>query len=1198
LTAVGGGPYVPDGESVWEFGVEKDYKKKANEDFKSRTDTPRGVVRNETTFVFVTPRTWRKESIEEWEEEKRNASDWKDIRVIDGVMLEQWLDDHPSAAARVAREILGAVPRTRARSLAEFWDEYAARLNPALTEQVLLSGRDAQGKELVERLAGEPQEIIVVRADSTDEVIAFVVAAVRHADLDTAKYLEARTLVVDTDDADRELAGRKGTLYIVRGTAVQVAGHLSRRNPTVVPTGRDTPSSGGAVNLNRPSSHDLANGIVTMGIEEDRAFQLAGACGRSVTILSRRIPRGLAVKPDWDDGRPTLIPALLAGGWIGNAGHDQAVICTLAGIDGYGPYEAALQPMLRLQDPPIDREGSVWKMRAPVDAFVHLGYLSGRDHLDRLRAVVTDVFREYDPSLDLPDEKRPFASLEGKQLRHSNWLREGLATTLLLMAALHEEAGLATPGTTPERFVEDLIGQLPGLARDHRVVASLRNELPLLMEAAPRPLLGALERLLEGDGGAMRPIFREGGILSPGSPHTWLLWALEMQAWDPEYLVRVALILARLARVDPGGTIHNRPINTLREIFLPWHPGTNATLEQRMVALDAIIAHEPEVGWKLLVELLPEQQGVAHPTMKPRYREAGASEREVLTWGRVFEGYREAVGRLLSQVDDDPRRWLIVIKAMHRFEPSLRIRARELLGRFINQGCGDERDAIWTALREEVNRHKAFQKADWALKGDELESLEAMVRMLEPGDIVGQVAWLFDEHFPTVPSEEGMERGDALDEVREQAIQRVQAAQGRDGLLALAGVAKLPHLVAMSASSILESIESYEGLIDAALERGEQFDTFAIAVSREAERRFGEEWRGRFVDRARNANWSTEQIAMLLLGWKDDRGTWSMASALGSAVEESYWSRKVPWPLEGRGEDLEWAARKYLGAGRAIAALDAVHRYLNHLSVELVLELLDRALEELVRKPSSRGFFTHFIDEVFADLGRRSDAPVIEVARREYAYLPLLTGQRDRNSLALHRLMTEDPQFFVSVLSDVFKASSAQSRESVTEAQRARARTGYQLLTSFRVVPGARNDQIDGTMLRVWIEAVRRLAGDVDRAQVADQQIGHVLAHAPRDPGDGGWPHRVVREVIEDLSSENVEVGIRIERYNMRGVVGKAMYEGGGQERALAEEARQWATLAAGTPRTAEMLRELARSWDGDAEREDERARQDQMRHE
>ena len=47
--------------------------------------------------------------------------------------------------------------------------------------------------------------------------------------------------------------------------------------------------------------------------------------------------------------------------------------------------------------------------------------------------------------------------------------------------------------------------------------------------------------------------------------------------------------------------------------------------------------------------------------------------------------------------------------------------------------------------------------------------------------------------------------------------------------------------------------------------------------------------------------------------------------------------------------------------------------------------------------------------------------------------------------------------------------------------------------------------------------------------------IGQMLAHAPQDPVDGAWPHRVVRDLLESLKSSNAEHGIHVARMNMIG---------------------------------------------------------------
>ena len=142
---------------------------------------------------------------------------------------------------------------------------------------------------------------------------------------------------------------------------------------------------------------------------------------------------------------------------------------------------------------------------------------------------------------------------------------------------LHEQAEFRVTGMTPQDFVNKIVQSIPGLANDHRLFVSLRDQLPLLAEAAPGPFLDALEQLLKGNGEMIAPIFNEDkGLLTPRSHYHGLKWALEALAWEQTYLLRAAICLAKLAVIDPGGTYSDRPLNSLRTIFLAWSPKEGA----------------------------------------------------------------------------------------------------------------------------------------------------------------------------------------------------------------------------------------------------------------------------------------------------------------------------------------------------------------------------------------------------------------------------------------------------------------------------------------------------------------------------------------------------------------------------------------------------------------------------------------------
>jgi len=134
------------------------------------------------------------------------------------------------------------------------------------------------------------------------------------------------------------------------------------------------------------------------------------------------------------------------------------------------------------------------------------------------------------------------------------------------------------------------------------------------------------------------------------------------------------------------------------------------------------------------------------------------------------------------------------------------------------------------------------------------------------------------------------------------------------------------------------------------------------------------------------------------------------------------------------------------------------------------------------------------------------------------------------------------------------------------------------------------------TRLQTWIVAARRAAAESGRARAADQFIGEALARAPLDPDDKAWPHRIVRDVIESVGSEEIERGIQIGRSNMQGAHAIDPKHPAALERHLATQARAWAGTAARWPRTAALLNSMASQWERLAEALEQRARQDAMR--
>ena len=149
----------------------------------------------------------------------------------------------------------------------------------------------------------------------------------------------------------------------------------------------------------------------------------------------------------------------------------------------------------------------------------------------------------------------------------------------------------------PQSWVDRIIGNLLSKARGETWV-SINRELPLIAEASPQLFLQYVSRSLSHRPPEIMDMFKEKpGFVVPMASHTGLLWALEELAWMPLYFKNACLILHKLATLDPGGILANRPLNSLKEIFKAWHHQTLASYEERVKVLREMLRRDIDVSW-------------------------------------------------------------------------------------------------------------------------------------------------------------------------------------------------------------------------------------------------------------------------------------------------------------------------------------------------------------------------------------------------------------------------------------------------------------------------------------------------------------------------------------------------------------------------------------------------------------------------
>lgn len=166
--------FIPKGFSVWELGTNSDFKDKANKDYEKRSRDKHSekdekqvgqIDRSKVVFIFATPLVWTDKA--NWIDQRKAECIWKDIIVIEGTDIQDWLETAPAVNLQFAAE-LGIIPALGLWSLDQAWNQWSHFTDPPTTEELVVADREEMEKELVSHLVDE-YCTYTIRGDSPRE---------------------------------------------------------------------------------------------------------------------------------------------------------------------------------------------------------------------------------------------------------------------------------------------------------------------------------------------------------------------------------------------------------------------------------------------------------------------------------------------------------------------------------------------------------------------------------------------------------------------------------------------------------------------------------------------------------------------------------------------------------------------------------------------------------------------------------------------------------------------------------------------------------------------------------------------------------------------------------------------------------------------------------------------------------------------
>lgn len=1198
--------FIPKGKSFWEIGTGTDPQSKATDDFKKRTNEIGDGERANSSFIFVTPRSsgsggWNEPEQTKWLERRRDNG-WKQIRVIDGVKLADWIREYPAIGKWMATKIPLTTNLGGLSTAAEHWEDLVtecAAEDPPFPPKLFTVGRSGACDALQALFDGKTQ-VLMIFAESPQDVADFVSAFLAGLPADTSRKYSNRCLYINDEQAWRSIVETRSPHILVAdprlgletedGAALQT---LARRkgHAVVVPLcGAWSGNSPEILKLRSPSQSQIESVLKESGYTDIRARELGRIGGDRISALRRHL-RGYGTLPPyatWDNA--TLIAqAGLVGKWDGSNTADRSALEMLLG-KGYGEWIEILRPDTLRSDSPLIQNDEKWRFVARGEAWNSLGSRITDDDLDRFRKTAVVVLGERDPKFDISKEERFAASIHGKVLTHSHLIRKGLSETLALIGSRPKALVSCSKGK-PESIALLIVRELLNKAGWDRW-ASLDSVMPLLAEAAPDEFLDAVESVLvDLDNTPFHKIFAEegGGGLDGWNYMGGLLWALETLAWSPEFLSRVSVILADIASFDPGGNWANRPSNSLADIFLPWHVQTTAPFEKRKTAVEAVIKEQPEVGWKLLLALLPHNHGFTSGCHRPVWREFIPRDwKDGVLRTEYWEQIVAYTDLAVTLAKSDSGNLCELIKRLS----DLPMAAHEGL---LEHLASDEvvslpesdRLPLWENLDDLVRHHRKFSDADWAMSEEMVSKIAETAKALAPSSPAFIHHHLFGGRDFDLYDEKGNydEQRKRLDESRQAAISEILGHGGIEAALQFAAKVDAPYEVGR-AIGVIASDEIEGAILPMLLDSDDE--TLVRVVAGFIWARF---WKLKtdWVDAVLERGWSPEHRAKFLSLLPFEEEIWERVSmSLGASHESLYWKNAKVNPY-GPDRDLTIAIEKLLEYGREGAAVMCVARMADDKS-RFNESLATRALLAVLGSKSGiEELDNYHTVELIKYLQESETSDKDALFRIEWNFLPWLDRFSSGSPVTLKKRLASDPAFFAEAIGLVFHSKKCREDEENDDDQRKHLATNaYKLLTEWNRCPGKLDDgSFSAAAFDAWLNEARRLTEESGHAEVAQIQIGHVLTCAPPDP-DGLWIHHAVAAALNFRDTGEMRSGFTTQLFNDRGVF---TFTHGKDERALARQNREKADAleAKGYTRFATAMREFAEQYDRQAEREEKR---------
>lgn len=1139
--------YLGESAAVIEIGTDENYVVKANNDIKKRTSN------KNQNFVFITPYSWnkRRPSKYEWIEKQKEKHDWKDIIVIDGEVLESWLEEDTLTTKYFLNKIDKTITPTSI-SIIEDKDEELKKKTKVGLGLDFFDYNEKNYEIILSNLKKEYYHIVSPTREEGMYVTLFYLRKLNK---------EKNTIIIDDEETWNSLA-KKGNI----NNAILIPNFYQKsdliipsNNTTIIIHDKEEKITVFDFELQQRTIRNLEESLGLYYKDDNNSINYE----KINSIVNKTLGKYMALKRE-------LFKAPVRPQWYDEANklkYLQLFLInkfTTKDLEVFKKFNIDQKELIRFLKQQVNKKDPYIIYYKYDDEYIvvntynvieWLGEELEEEIIDEYCKIVEKVLFYIEPRYHIDNLKEKYYVEKTYNRQYSKSLKEGILRSLIITKLYLKRENNYTLYTKLDNVVRKYYESIK-TESEYRNFANIASEL---VEFDYEMFLNKVERSIKNKNFLKMFNLKEKDSLFSTNEYCHILWGIEKTISQKQYINRSVEILFKLCIIkeEEYGNMANKPIQTLKQVFLGWDNLTCLTKNEKIKLLEKMIQKYPETGRKLLEKIFPNKSETWTPMIKPK-----------------FDKYDEEIPikYIREQVEYFNEYYLLYIKYYVKNLDDLVSIYEEKY--FISFKCFDviknktynlielckldeERVKLKECIREKINGHIIFHNDVWTLSEKEYSFFKEILEKLTYTNKIWDYIYLYNDYLLLRKEDISKEKDIAMELAKENnENERILLDNCRSPHDVIKDLYECAYSKKHSIDLLLRLIKWDENNSD----KGYAATTYIRYIAANE----GIDIIVDIFNRLKNIELNKIKILFVLTtpGYNDK--LYSLIEN-DDKMKSEYWRR-----ISGYSEDK-----------KDIVFENAFHYKNFSLCLKIIHEENDKYDEKccLLEKIVEENYIPNAIDrhylvkifKYFENYDKTNDFK--RLAKLEIYFNPLLPNK----SFFLSKEATKTPSLVADLVEIVYKDSKGNSKECHEKV----VSTCWNILYNLKIDFNNKNYQ-------KWCDEFLKITKSLDREKIGFSVLGQLLARCGIDKDDDIFPIKNVRNIIEKYKNKTLSESFKIEKYNMRGV----HYIGIGEEEyALYEMYKNWSEeTMMEFPETSKILNELAESYKQESDMNREQA--------